>query len=150
MAPRSGRLSLAGNGIAPAAMAQVIAAATRAGLETLDLGRVPAAGFLGASDNHLDPPFAIQAARSLSELPHRLTHLDLRHTGLTSRAALHLLDGARRAATPTRYVLGNGIASRVKRDLRELAAAVPALRPHPRIAAAHSVHRTARTSEQIT
>ncbi|GAA2796253.1 ribonuclease inhibitor [Nonomuraea dietziae] len=137
------RLSMASNGIGPAVLAELVAGAARAGVEMLDLGRVPAAGPLHAADNRLDEQAAALIAQALSEGPHRLAHLDLRHTGLTSRGALHLLAGAGRALSPTRYTLGGGIASRVKRDLNELAAAVPGLRPHPDVAAVRSVHRGA-------
>lgn len=136
------RLSVASNGIGPAALVELVTAAAQAGVETLDLGRVPAAGHLGATANRLDTEAAALIARALSDAPHRLSHVDLRHTGLTSRGALHLLAGARRAPAPTRYVLGGGIASRVKRELNALAAAVPELRPHPDVAAIRSVHRT--------
>ncbi|MEU8110401.1 hypothetical protein AB0C18_42495 [Nonomuraea muscovyensis] len=86
---------------------------------------------------------AARLAATLSGAPHRLTHLDLRHTGLTSRGALRLLAAARQALSPTRYVLGPGIASRAKRELNALAAPLPPLRPHPSVAAVRSVHRTA-------
>ncbi|MFI6458116.1 hypothetical protein ACIBF6_42030 [Streptosporangium amethystogenes] len=75
---------------------------------------------------------------------HRPAHLDLGYTGIGSRGALHLLDGALRAQSPTRFTLSGGIASRVKRELGRLAVVVPQLRPHPEVAAVQSVHRTAR------
>jgi hypothetical protein len=69
--------------------------------------------------------------------------VDLRFTGVGSRGALRLLDGARHAATPTRYMLGNGVASRVKKELAVLAAdaVVPATSRDVR--AVRSVYRTA-------
>ncbi|GII97569.1 hypothetical protein [Sinosporangium siamense] len=124
-------------------MATLVAAASAAGVEQLDLGRVPSAGFLGARDNRLDEPeAAARIAQVLSGGAHRLTYLDLRHTGMTSRGALHLLAGAQRAVIPTKYTLGGGIASRVKRELNALAAVVPPAVPHPEVAAVLSVHRT--------
>ncbi|MEV7012619.1 ribonuclease inhibitor [Streptosporangium sp. NPDC051022] len=135
------RLSVASNGIDRTSAAKLVAAAAAAGVETLDLGRVRAAGYLGAADNRLGDTGAAHIARTLGETPHRLAHLDLTHTGITSRGALHLLDGARRATSPTRLILGGGMASRVKRELNHLAAAVPLLAPHPDVAAIRSVHR---------
>ena len=45
------RLAVASNGIGPRAAARLVAAAVSAGVELLDLGRVRAAGALGAADN---------------------------------------------------------------------------------------------------
>ncbi|WP_433259158.1 ribonuclease inhibitor [Streptosporangium sp. CA-135522] len=137
------RLSVASNGIGAAVLVRLVEAAATAGIEVLDLGRVPAARHLGSADNHLGDGAAARVAHTLSDAPHRLAHLDLRHTGVTSRGALHFLTGARQAVTPTRYALGAGVASRVKRDLNALAAELPDLRPHPAVAAIRSVHRTA-------
>ncbi|MGW4471616.1 ribonuclease inhibitor [Nonomuraea sp. NPDC004354] len=139
------RLSAASNGIGPAALAELVAAAAKAGIEALDLGRVPAARHLGAADNRLDDATADLIAQALSGAPHRLALLDLRHTGITSRGALRLLAGAHEAVSPTRYVLRGGFASRVKRDLNALAADAPELHPHPDVAAVRSVHRTSRS-----
>ncbi|MFI0418302.1 ribonuclease inhibitor [Spongiactinospora sp. 9N601] len=139
-APR--RLSVASDGIGPAAAADLVAAAVAAGVEVLDLGRVRAAGHLGATDNRLDERAAARIADALSGGAHRLAYLDLRHTGLTSRGAMRLLGGAGRARSATRYVLGGGVASRVKRDLAMLASGVPELRAHPEVAVIRSVYRT--------
>ncbi|MEU8378828.1 ribonuclease inhibitor [Streptosporangium sp. NPDC048865] len=142
-AGRLRRMSVASNGIGAVAAAELVAAAVTAGIEVLDLGRVRSAGVLGAEDNRLGVEGAASVARALAAGPHRLAHLDLCHTGVGSRGALHLLDGALRAPSPTRFALSGGIASRVKRELGRLAAAVPELRPHPEVAAVRSVHRTA-------
>ncbi|WP_242454213.1 ribonuclease inhibitor [Bailinhaonella thermotolerans] len=138
------RLSLASDGMGPAGVLALIRAAVASGVEVLDLGRVRAAAVLAAPDNRLDDATAAEAADALAAHPHRLAHLDLTHTATTSRAALHLLGGLRRAPSPTRVRLGRGIAFRVKRDLAEAAAAVPPLTPHPEVAAVKSVHRTGR------
>ncbi|ACZ85378.1 hypothetical protein [Streptosporangium roseum] len=143
-AGRLRRLSVASNGIGSAAAVELVAAAVAAGVEVLDLGRVRAAGVLGASDNHLGDGGVASVAQVLAGSPHRLGHLDLGHTGIGSRGALRLLAEAQRAPSPTRFILSQGIASRIKRELGRLAAAVPELRPHPEIAAVRSVHRTAR------
>ncbi|WP_283134927.1 ribonuclease inhibitor [Rhizohabitans arisaemae] len=135
------RLSVASNGIGPVA-AELVTAAVATGVEVLDLGRVRAARALGAPDNHLGEHGAAAVAQALTRVPHRLAHLDLGHTGIGSRGALHLLAGAQTAPTPTRFTLGHGIASRVKAELKALASPVPDLRPHPDTAAVHSVHRT--------
>ncbi|MCP2360166.1 hypothetical protein HD597_007186 [Nonomuraea thailandensis] len=137
-------LSLAGNGIGPQPLVELVAAAVAAGVTLLDLGRVRAAGALGAPGNRLDEPATSAIANLLSSTPHRLAHLILRDTGVTSRGALALVAGARRAVSPTRYALGPGIASRAKRELAELAKAVPPLSSHPDVAAIASVHRTRR------
>ncbi|MEV0999422.1 ribonuclease inhibitor [Nonomuraea sp. NPDC050202] len=137
-------LSLASNGIGPEPLVELVAAAAAAGVTLLDLGRVRAAGALGATGNRLDEPATAAIADILSSAPHRLAHLILRDTGVTSRGALALVAGARRAASPTRYALGPGIASRAKHELAELAKAVPPLSPHPDVAAIASVHRTRR------
>jgi len=143
-AGRLRRMSVASNGIGSVAAAELVAAAVAAGVEMLDLGRVRSAGVLGAEDNRLGDEGAASIARALASSPHRLAHLDLGHTGIGSRGALHLLDGALRAPSPTRFTLSGGIASRVKRELGRLAAVVPDLRPHPEVVAVRSVHRTAR------
>lgn len=137
------RLSVASNGIGPAALAGLVAAAARAGVELVDAARVRAAATLGADDNRLDEAAAAVIGEALGDAPHRLTYLDLRYTGVGSRGALRLLDGAQRAATPTRYMLGSGIASRVKKELAVLAAGV-SMPDTPRDArSARSVYRTA-------
>ena len=146
-APRGAlrRLSVASNGIGPAALADLVAAAAAAGVELLDAGRVKAAAVLGADDNHLDESGAATTAAALAAAPHRLACLNLRCTGLGSPGALRLLEGAQRAATPTRFMLGSGIAKRVKKELTALAADVPAsvFDVAPDVRAIRSVYRTA-------
>jgi hypothetical protein len=139
------RLSVASNGIGSAALAELVAAATVAGVELIDAARVKAAAVLAAADNHLDEPGAATIADALAAAPHRLAYLDLRHTETGSRAALRLLDGAQRAATPTRFMLGTGIAKRVKKELTALAAGIPAsvFDVAPDVRAIRSVYRTA-------
>lgn len=139
------RLSVASNGIGPAALADLVAAAATAGVELFDAARVKAALILAADDNHLDESGAATVADALAAAPHRLAYLNLRHTDLGSRGALRLLDGAQRAATPTRFLLGTGIAKRVKKELAALSADVPAsvFDVAPDVRAIRSVHRTA-------
>jgi hypothetical protein len=116
-----------------------------AGVELLDAARVKAALILAAEDNHLDESGAATIADALAAAPHRLAYLNLRYTDLGSRGALRLLDGAERAATPTRFMLGTGIAKRVKRELTTLAAGIPAsvFDVAPDVRAIRSVYRTA-------
>ncbi|MEV5976256.1 ribonuclease inhibitor [Streptomyces sp. NPDC052114] len=135
------RLSVASNGIGPRAAARLVEAAVAGGVELLDLGRVRAAGVLGAADNHLDDAAATAVAAVLAAGEHRLAHLVLTHTGLRSREAHRLLDTAERARTATRFVLGQGIAASVKRRLAAFSAAVPAPVVPPDVAAVRSVHR---------
>ncbi|MFI6099891.1 ribonuclease inhibitor [Lentzea sp. NPDC051213] len=136
------RISVASNGIGPQAAARLVTAAARAGAEVCDLGRVKAAGVLGAEENRLDEASATAIAQVLAERPHRLRHLVLSNTGLGSRAAHRLLDGAQRAATPTRFVLGKGVAGSIRRRLDALSAAIPAQPPvHADVTAIQSVHR---------
>ncbi|MEV4319620.1 ribonuclease inhibitor [Actinocrispum sp. NPDC049592] len=132
------RLSVASNGISAHAMTGLFDAAVLAGVEVLDLGRVRAAGVLDARDNRVD---AAALAETLSAGPHQLRHLDLRSTGLDGRGSVKLLAGAERAVTATRYILGGGLPKRIKGKLGHLAADVPALAPHPDVAAIKSVHR---------
>lgn len=136
------RISVASNGISPQAAAGLVIAAARAGVEVCDLGRVKAAKVLDAHDNRLDETATTAIAGALAEAPHRLRHLLLSNTGLGSRAAHHLLDGAQRAATPTRYVLGKGVAASIRHRLDAASAAVPQ-RPTVAadVAAVRSVHR---------
>ncbi|MFD7308643.1 hypothetical protein [Promicromonospora sp. NPDC059942] len=137
------RLSVASNGIGPAAAARLTAAAVGAGVEVLDLGRVRAAGALGASDNRIDGEAADTIAAALSDGPHRLGHLVLSYTGLGSREALRLVGGAERAVTATRFVLGKGVATTVRRRLDALAGARPMAPSVPEdVAAIRSVYRT--------
>ncbi len=137
------RLSVASNGIGPSAAARLVAAATAAGVELLDLGRVRAAAVLGAQDNHVDLTAAETIADVLaSTAGHRLTHLVLTHTGLRSREAHRLLDTAPRATTATRFVLGEGIAASVKRRLAAHSAHLPPPSVPADVAAVRSVHRT--------
>ncbi|GAA2406660.1 hypothetical protein GCM10010420_38380 [Streptomyces glaucosporus] len=136
------RLSVASNGIGPRAAAALVSAAVAAGVEVCDLGRVKAAGALGARDNHVDEDAARTIAGALAERPHRMTHLVLAHTGMRSREAHRLLDTAPHAATPTRFLLGKGIAASVRRRLDALAGRIPPLPPVPAdVAAIRSVHR---------
>ncbi|MFJ5303589.1 SDR family NAD(P)-dependent oxidoreductase [Streptomyces sp. NPDC088350] len=141
------RLSVASNGIGPQAAARLVAVATAAGVALLDLGRVRAAAVLGAADNHVDLRAAETIAQALVGAQHRLTHLVLSHTGMRSREAHRLLDTAPRALTPTRFVLGQGIAAGIKRRLESLTAHIPAPPLAPDVAAVRSVHRTARPGE---
>lgn len=136
------RLSVASNGIGPGAAARLVVAAVAAGVEVCDLGRVKAAGVLGARDNRLDEAAASAIADALAQRPHRLRHLVLSDTGMRGREAHRLLDGALRAGTPTRFLLGKGIATSVRRRLDALSADIP-LRPapHPDVSAVRSVHR---------
>ncbi|WP_431951911.1 ribonuclease inhibitor [Actinacidiphila sp. bgisy167] len=138
------RLSVASNGIGPAACARLVAAATAAGVELLDLGRVKAARTLGAADNRVDADAAEAMAAALSAAPHRLTHLVLAHTGMRSREAHRLLDAAPAAATATRYVLGKGIATSIRRRLDALSAHLPPPALPADVAAVRSVHRMPR------
>ncbi|WP_405769708.1 ribonuclease inhibitor [Actinacidiphila glaucinigra] len=138
------RLSVASNGIGPAACARLVAAATAAGVELLDLGRVKAARVLDAADNRVDTEAATEMAAALGSAPHRLTHLVLAHTGMRSREAHRLLDAAPAAATATRYVLGKGVATSVRRRLDALSAHLPPPALPPDVAAVRSVHRTPR------
>ena len=138
------RLSLASNGIGPAAIAALVHACAGAGVELLDFGRVRAAAFLGAPDNRIDETAATAIGRALSAAPHRLTHLVLTHTRIRSPEAHRLLDHAEHAATPTRYVLGNNIAASVKQRLGVLSAAVPPPEVAADVAGTVSVYRTAR------
>ncbi|MEU8953440.1 ribonuclease inhibitor [Streptomyces sp. NPDC048518] len=135
------RLALASNGIGPRAVARLVAASVTAGVRLLDLGRVRAAGALGAADNHIDDEAALALSASLAAGEHRLSHLVLTHTGMRSREAHRLLDAAEGARTPTRFVLGAGIAASVKRRLAALSAAIAAPAVPPDVAAVRSVHR---------
>ncbi|MFG2283434.1 ribonuclease inhibitor [Streptomyces asoensis] len=139
---RLARLSVASNGIGPPAAARLVRAATAAGVTLLDLGRVRAAGVLGAADNRIDGAAAEEVGRALADGEHRLAHLVLRDTGLRSAEAHRLLDHAPRAVTATRFVLGRGVAASVKRRLAALSAHVPAPAVPADVAAVHSVHRT--------
>ncbi|WP_418960605.1 ribonuclease inhibitor [Streptomyces tritici] len=145
---RTTRLSVASNGIGPQAAARLVAAAAGAGVELLDLGRVRAAGTLGAADNHLDLAATTAIGEALTARAHRLTHLVLAHTGLRSREAHRLLDTAPRAATPTRYVLGKGIATSIRRRLEQHCASVPPPAVPEDVRAVHSVHRTAQSAPE--
>ncbi|MEZ0113353.1 hypothetical protein ABH920_007383 [Catenulispora sp. EB89] len=139
------RLSVASNGIGSEALADLVAAAATAGVELIDAGRVKAAAVLSAADNHLDESGATAIATALAAAPHSLAFLNLRYTDLGSPGALRLLDGAQRAATPTRFMLGTGIAKRVKKELAALAADIPAsvFDVAPDVRAIRSVYRTA-------
>ncbi|MEV6751473.1 ribonuclease inhibitor [Streptomyces sp. NPDC051214] len=135
------RLALASNSIGPRAAARLVAASVTAGVRLLDLGRVRAAGTLGAADNHIDDTASGAIAESLAAVEHRLSHLVLAHTGLRSREAHRLLDTAAHARTPTRFVLGQGIEASIKRRLAALSAHIPAPSTPRDVAAVRSVHR---------
>ncbi|MEV0318458.1 ribonuclease inhibitor [Streptomyces sp. NPDC050658] len=135
------RLAVASNGIGPRAAARLVEAAVSAGVELLDLGRVRAAGTLGAADNHVDDAAATAMAQSLAAREHRLAHLVLGHTGMRSREAHRLLDTAAFALTPTRFVLGQGVAASIKRRLAAFAADIAPPTVPPDVAAVRSVHR---------
>jgi hypothetical protein len=141
------RISLASNGIGPQAAARLVTAAARAGVEVCDLGRVKAAGVLDAQDNRLDEAATTAIADALAAQPHRLRHLMLGNTGLTSQAAHRLLDGAQRAITPTRFTLGKGVASSIRRRLDVASAEIGQQPSMPAdVAAVRSVHRQRPTS----
>ncbi|MFE0135672.1 ribonuclease inhibitor, partial [Streptomyces sp. NPDC059037] len=135
------RLAVASNGIGSRAAARLVAAAVAAGVELLDLGRVRAAGALGAADNRVDEAAATAIAGRLAAGEHRLAHLVLSHTGLRSREAHRLLDTAGSALTPTRFVLGQGVAASVKRRLAAFAADIAVPSVPADVAAVRSVHR---------
>jgi hypothetical protein len=80
----------------------------------------------------------------LSAGPHRLGHLVLSHTGVGSREALRLVAGAEQAVTATRFTLGKGIATTVRRRLDALAGTLPVTPSVPDdVAAIRSVYRAA-------
>lgn len=136
------RLSVASNGIGPTAATRLVVAAVAADVEGCDLGRVRAAGVLGAANNRLDETATSAIATALAERPHRLRHLVLSDTGMRSGEAHRLLDGAARAITPTRFVLGKGIATSVRRRLDALSTDIPDHpTPHADVSAVRSVHR---------
>jgi Ran GTPase-activating protein (RanGAP) involved in mRNA processing and transport len=138
------RLSLASNGFGPELAAEICVQAIAAGIEVLDLGRVKSAGVLGAENNRVDESAADRIGQALAAGSHRMHHLILADTGLGSRGALHLLAHTEHATTPTRFLLGKGIAASVKKRLNALSGGLPAL-PElpPDVAAIRSVHRTA-------
>ncbi|KOX24010.1 ribonuclease inhibitor [Saccharothrix sp. NRRL B-16348] len=136
------RLSVASNGIGPTAATRLVVAAVAADVEACDIGRVRAAGVLGAPNNRLDETATSSIATALAERPHRLRHLVLSDTGMRSGEAHRLLDGAARAITPTRFVLGKGIATSVRRRLDALSTDIPDHpTPHADVSAVRSVHR---------
>lgn len=136
------RLSVASNGIGPAAAARLVAAAVQAGVELLDLGRVRAAGALAAPDNRIDSAAAAMIGTALAQPSHRLTHLVLANTAMRSGEALCLLRNLH--AAPVRIVLGKGIATTVRRQFDALATAIAPPAIPSDVAAVKSVHRTAR------
>ncbi|MFD5424158.1 ribonuclease inhibitor [Streptomyces sp. NPDC127084] len=136
------RLSIASSGLGAPAVAELVAAAVAADVELLDLGRVKAAAVLEAPDNRVDTEATTAIAASLAAWPHRLRHLVLSNTGMRSAQALPLLAGAERAVTPTRFVLGKGIATSVRRRLDTLSSAIPWPVVPQAVAAVQSVHRT--------
>lgn len=136
------RLSVASNGIGPIAGARLVAAAASAGVLVCDLGRVPSARPLGASDNHLDAASASSIGAALACGPHGLRYLVLANTGLRSADAHALLEPASRAVSPTRYLLGKGIAGSIRRRLNAYCGGLGPLPPVPGDAAAiRSVYR---------
>lgn len=154
------RLSVASNGIGPAPASRLVAAAARAGVELLDLGRVRAARVLAAPENRIDEAAAAAIGTALAAAPHRLGHLVLTDTGMRSREALSMLralgvtdrspwpaptaaDPAEASPVPIRIVLGKGIAATVKRRFAELAAGVARPASAPDVAAVRSIYRTA-------
>jgi hypothetical protein len=134
-------LSVASNGIGPAAAARLVAAAATANVEILDLGRVRAARVMAAQDNRIDEAAATAIGASLAQSPHRLSHLVLADTGMRSREALTLLRTL--GPTPIRVILGKGVAGTVKRQFAQLAEGVPHPTTAPDVAAIRSVYRTA-------
>ncbi|WP_369199098.1 ribonuclease inhibitor [Streptomyces djakartensis] len=136
------RLSLASSGLGAPAVAELVATAMATDVELLDLGRVKAAAVLGAPDNRVDTEATAAIAASLAAGPHRLRHLILSNTGMHSAQALPLLAGAEQAVTPTRFVLGKGIATSVRRRLDALSSAIPWPVVPKAVAAVQSVHRT--------
>lgn len=136
------RLSVASNGIGPQAAGLLTAAAVHAGVEVVDLGRVRSASALRAADNRLDLTGVDAIVDAVTAGPHRLGHVVLSHTGVRSREALRLVAGGERAVTPTRFVLGKGVATTVRRRLDQLAAGLPARPSVPDdVAAIRSVYR---------
>lgn len=135
------RLSVASNGIGPAAAARLVTAAVRAGVELLDLGRVRAAGALAAPDNRIDSAAAAAIGATLSQPSHRLTHLVLANTAMRSGEALSLLRNLQGA--PVRIVLGKGVATTVRRQFEALATGIAPPAVPSDVAAVKSVHRTA-------
>lgn len=136
------RLSLASNGFGPQAAAELVAAAARADVELVDLGRVRAASALAAADNHIDEGAASAIGAALAGGGHNLTHLVLTDTGMRSREAHRLLDHAQHAVSPTRFVLGKGIATSVRRRLDAFSASVALPVVPGDVAAVRSVYRT--------
>ena len=139
------RLSVASNGIGPAASARLAASAARAGVAVLDFGRVRAARVLGAEDNRVDTGAADAIGSALAAAPHRMTHLILSDTGMRSPEAISLLRHleAPRSSPPIRVVIGKGVATTVRRRFSALARGVPQSAIPPDVAAVQSVHRTA-------
>jgi hypothetical protein len=138
---RLARLSVASNGIGPAAAVRLIAAAARSGVEVLDLRRMRAAAVLAAPDNRIDADAAAAIGAALAQTPHQLSHLVLANTGMSSGDAVSLLRNLNGA--PVRIVLGKGIATTVRRQFTALAADVAPPAVPADVAAVKSVYRTA-------
>lgn len=137
------RLSVASNGIGPAACARLVAAAARSGVAMLDLGRVRAARVLSAADNRPDVAAADSIGAALAAAPHRLTHLVLADTGMRSPEAISLLRHLEPGMpTPMRVVLGKGIATTIRKRFAAIARTVPQPAIPADVAAIQSVHRT--------
>jgi len=159
------RLSVASNGIGPAACARLVAAAAQAGVRLLDLGRVRGARVMAAPENRIDQDAAAAIGSALVDTPHRLSHLVLADTGMRSREAVSLLralgvpDGRpwavpaarptqppaadRQGPIPIRIVLGKGVAATVKAQFAQLATGVAHPAAASDVAAIRSVYRTA-------
>ncbi|TJZ99799.1 ribonuclease inhibitor [Actinacidiphila oryziradicis] len=142
------RLSVASNGIGPRAAERLVTTAVGAGVELLDLGRVRAAGTLGAPDNQIDTDAATAIGRALAAREHQLAHLVLTNTGIRSREAHRILNTAPAAPTATRFVLGKGVATSIRRRLDALSAHLPMPATAADIAAVRSVYRTAPPKER--
>jgi hypothetical protein len=138
------RLSVASNGIGPREAARLVASAAGAGVEVLDLGRVRAAGALGATDNQIDEAAAAAIGAALANADHRLSHLVLTACGMRSKEALNLLHGLGEqdgAPVRTRFVLGKGIATTVRHRFAQLAPEVAEPEVPDDVAAIRSVYR---------
>jgi hypothetical protein len=140
-------LSLASNGIGARAAARLVTSAASAGLQSLDLGRVRAAGAIGAADNRLDAAATAAIGTSLAAHEHQLSYVVLTDCGMRSAEALSLLRHlGDAAAARTRFVLGKGIAGTVRSEFARLAEGISAPRPSADVAAIRSVYRTAAPS----
>jgi len=140
------QLSVASNGIGARAAARLVASAASAGLQSLDLGRVRAAGATGAPDNRLDAAATAAIGTSLAGGEHQLSYVVLADCGMRSAEALSLLRHLGDAAARTRFVLGKGIAGTVRAEFARRAEAIAVPRPSADVTAIRSVYRTAAPS----